>query len=110
MKDLPFLESLNVEDNRLTDEGLCPLVEAVSCIPGLLELNLSQNQIGERASQALFEFLRNPACKLQSLVLNRADVDDFECANFIEAISSCKTLRKIDLSGNLVGGKGNNLF
>lgn len=43
LKDMPFVESMNVADNNLTDEGLSPLLAAVSNIATLTELNLSQN-------------------------------------------------------------------
>lgn len=43
---LPFVQSINIADNMLSDEGMGPIILAAVNIPGLLELNLSQNIIG----------------------------------------------------------------
>lgn len=48
-------------------------------IPGLLELNLSQNVIGPISAACLFDYLVSPKCPLERLILKSADVDDFEC-------------------------------
>ena len=53
------------------------------------------------------EYLRRPDCPLERLVLNQADVDDFECAEFIEAVMENRSLRELELSHNLLGGAEN---
>jgi len=96
-------------------------------IPGLLELNLSQNVIGPVSAACLFEYLISPTCPLERLILKSADVDDFECGlfhdkivlflgflnlcfveNFVKAISENRSLIELDLSSNLIG-KAENL-
>jgi hypothetical protein len=74
MKSLPFIQSINLMDNKLTDDGLGPLLKAALGIPGLLELNLSQNEIGSVAAEAMFHYLCWDKCPLQKLVLANADV------------------------------------
>lgn len=100
---LPTIESLNLCDNSLTDESLYPILQAVMKIAGLQELNLSRNKIDEMASEALAEYLSNPACPLYKLVLISADVDDGECAAMVECLESNRNLRELDLSNNLLG-------
>jgi Leucine-rich repeat (LRR) protein len=100
---LPSIESLNLCDNSLTDESLYPILRAVMKISGLQELDLSRNKIDEMASEALAEYLSNPACPLYKLVLISADVDDGECAAMVECLESNRNLRELDLSNNLLG-------
>jgi hypothetical protein len=107
LRDLPFIECINVADNMLTDAGLCPIIHAAVDIPGLIELNLSQNIIGPNSSKALHDYLMSCDCPLTTLVLNNADVDDYECSGFIEAVKQNKSLRELDLSGNLIGKSEN---
>ena len=36
LADLPYLQSVNIADNRLTDEGMGPIINAAVQIPSLL--------------------------------------------------------------------------
>eukprot|EP01038_Epipyxis_sp_PR26KG_P005119 gene5119-7131_t len=103
IKSLPFIESINIADNRLTDDGMGPLILSILHIPNLIELNLSQNEIGPVAAKALFDYLVSSECPLERLILQNADVDDFECDRFIEAVKVNKSLRELDLSQNKIG-------
>jgi hypothetical protein len=107
LRDLPFIESINIADNMLTDIGMGPVILAAVHIPSLAELNLSQNIIGPVSSQALHDYLISPDCPLTSLILNNADVDDFECSGFVDAVKLNKSLRELDLSRNLIGKSEN---
>ena len=57
IQGLPHIQSINIADNMLTDVGMGPIILAAVGIPGLLELNLSQNEIGPVSAKALFEYL-----------------------------------------------------
>lgn len=57
IQGLPHIQSINIADNMLTDVGMGPIIMAAVGIPGLLELNLSQNEIGPVSAKALFEYL-----------------------------------------------------
>jgi hypothetical protein len=104
---LPFIEALNIADNMLTDDGMGPILSAIVHIPSLTELNLSQNEIGPISSEKLHNYLVSSTCTLKTLILNAADVDDFECAGFIDAVRQNTSLRELDLSGNLIGKSEN---
>ena len=107
LADLPYLQSVNIADNRLTDHGMGPIINAAVRIPSLLELNLSKNEIGDVAADALAKYLRNPNCTLQRLVMQTADVDDFEAEPFIDAVKENRSLLDLDLTDNLIGGAEN---
>lgn len=101
--DLPDVESIDISDNVLTDLSLVPFLKSVSTISTLKELNLSSNVIGPKAAKAISSYLSCPTCPLKRLILQKADVDDYECERFITSITGNSTLIEIDLSGNLIG-------
>jgi Leucine-rich repeat (LRR) protein len=105
--NLPFIESINIADNMLTDVGMGPIILAAVNISSLLELNLSQNEIGPVSAKALFDYLINASCTLERLILNNADVDDYECERFVEAIKDNKSLLELELSHNKIGSAEN---
>jgi len=105
--NLPFIESINIADNMLTDVGMGPIILAAVNISSLLELNLSQNEIGPVSAKALFDYLINASCTLERLILNSADVDDYGCERFVEAIKDNKSLLELELSHNKIGSAEN---
>lgn len=100
--ELPALHSINLSDNRLTDMTLMPLASKLPLMETLTFLDLSFNKIDE-CSQTIMDYLRSSSCKLRSLILNGADVDDQECVNLASAISQNKSLKTLSLSRNLIG-------
>jgi hypothetical protein len=101
--DLPFIQSINLTDNRLSDDGLAPILEAIMKMDSLLELHLSDNEIGPVAAELLSQYLLLQTCPLQRLIMCKADVDDFECEAFIESVKQNKSIKELDLSNNLIG-------
>lgn len=100
---LPCLQTIDLSDNGLTDAGLNPMLTAILAIPTLTELNVSQNVIGPESAEALAAYVSHPDCPLVKLIMQRADVDDFEGEAFVTAMSNSKTLKYLDLSMNLLG-------
>ena len=107
LSGLPFLQSINMADNNLNDSGLIPLMKAISCIPTLLHLDLSLNNIGMDASILLGEFLESKYCALEKLRVKNANLDDFKCEKFIPKLTDNKSLKEIDLSSNTIGAAEN---
>jgi hypothetical protein len=103
MEGLPYLESINIADNRLTDVGMEPMLNMIALVPNLKELDLSQNIIGPKAAEALSIYLCNPKCPLERLVLQHADVDDGECKKFVDTLAKNRSVVEIDLSSNKIG-------
>jgi Ran GTPase-activating protein (RanGAP) involved in mRNA processing and transport len=68
---------------------------------------LSKNEIGDVAADALANYLKREDCPLQKLVMQTADVDDFEAEAFLSAVMENRSLTELDLSSNLIGGAEN---
>lgn len=102
---MPYLQSLIVQDNNLTDASLGPLVQALVKMPHILEVNISNNIVGDLASNTLSDYLSSPKCSIIKLVMQSADVDDFECARFVLALQNnpSSRLQELDLTRNLLG-------
>ena len=79
---------MNLSDNHLDDEGLSVLLRAISKHKSIEILDISQNVIGQEAAEALAEFLGRQDCRLQCLRMSNANIDDGECANFVEVLMS----------------------
>lgn len=107
LRCLPYVQSIHLADNNLTDAGMVPILENILSISNLLELNLSSNIIGPESAKALALYLSADKCPLQRLLLSNADVDDHECSNFVEAIKTNMELKEIDLSNNKIGSAEN---
>jgi hypothetical protein len=107
LQDMPFISSINISDNNLTDDGLVPLLDAILGIKTLLELDLSQNLLGPLTAAAMAQYIASSQCSVEKLTMQRADVDDFECERFVSAIGVNKSLVNLDLSYNLIGGAEN---
>lgn len=107
LENLPFIHGINICDNRLTDAGLVPILMAVIKIPEVLDLDLSDNIIGPETADLLSQFIRLPTCPLERLTLKKADVDDFECHKFVDAIKTNTTIKELDLSNNKIGSAEN---
>ena len=103
LSSLPYLQVLNLADNNLADGGLSELLVSASKHKEIEELDISNNIIGTAASKALGAFLAHPSCKLRSLRLRDANIDDSECANICGVLKANKCLKELDLSKNLLG-------
>lgn len=101
---MPEVQRINLCDNRLSDEGVVSILEAVANKDDLYSLNLGSNKVDGDAAEKLATIMSNPACPWKELGLSSADVDDGECFRFIEALASNENLTSLDMSKNLIGG------
>ena len=101
--DLPGIESVDLSDNNLTDLSLVPCIKSFFFIPNLREINLSLNHIGPKASGAISDYVSLPHCPLQRLILQNANVDDYDCDIFMKRLHKNVSLTYIDLSSNKIG-------
>ena len=84
---LPYVTSLNLRNNRLTDVAIQKIVHSVCTKAGcgrLIKLDLSLNDLDHISVNALADFLKTKQCKLEKLLLSRADLDDPEVVVFME--------------------------
>ncbi|CAM9229407.1 unnamed protein product [Laminaria digitata] len=104
MPILRSVERLVAFDNRMTDFSLFRVVLAVQGMPSLTHLDLSENKIGALAAHELREYMRSSRCKLRSLAIRKADIDDDECSReFMAALVVNVSLLEVDLTENLIG-------
>jgi hypothetical protein len=55
------------------------ILQSLAALPCLLELNMSCNKMGRRAAEAMQAYLSTTsACRLESLILRNAHIDDGE--------------------------------
>ena len=99
---LPAVKVLDLSDNRLTDLTLMPLAYKLRKMPSLTYLDLSFNKMDE-SSSTIMDYLMSESCNLGTLLLNGADVDDFECVSLAKAIEKNKSLHTVGLANNLLG-------
>jgi len=58
---------------------------------------------GLRSADQSSIHLRGDKCPLHKLILKHANVDDFECKQFVETHNNNRLLREIDSSSNTIG-------
>jgi Ca2+-binding EF-hand superfamily protein len=107
LQDLPMVRAINLTDNNLTDLSLGPLIKAVTELPEMTSLDLSNNEVNSETAQALALYLHSDVCPLRRLTLKNADVDDNECALFVEALLGNTIIRELNLSRNCIGKSEN---
>jgi Ran GTPase-activating protein (RanGAP) involved in mRNA processing and transport len=107
VKDLPFIEKINLSDNNLTDKSLSKIINSIITIESLTDLDLSDNVIDGLAATALAVFLGSSYCKLKRLIMKSANIDDDECSMFVVSLKKNNSLRVLDLSYNLIGNNEN---
>ncbi|XP_004597139.3 NACHT, LRR and PYD domains-containing protein 4 [Ochotona princeps] len=129
------LTYLDLSANVLQDEGLralsaalgrpsCPLqslwlfycgITAAGCealasiLPGcqgLKNLQVGGNSLGDASMKPLCEALAHPSCRLEILGLQLCGLTSACCLALSSALTSSKTLRSLDLSGNALDLSG----
>ncbi|KAF0693865.1 Aste57867_15207 [Aphanomyces stellatus] len=100
---LPFVEEINVRDNRLSDAGLNTLLVAIHKHLKLRRLDISENEIGTSAAKTLRRYIEDKACTLKQLVMEKSDIDDFECAAFMTAFEKNTSVVELVIPRNRIG-------
>lgn len=104
--DLPALTKLNLRDNRLTDRGMGVFIHALAGQQHIVDVDISENKIDSASADALTHYLKDPLCKLTKLRMANADLDDDEIAIFMNALETNESIIEMDVSHNLLGGRG----
>jgi hypothetical protein len=103
LPNLPYLQAINLSDNNLEDDGLSAIINAIAKHPTIEILDISQNIIDSEAARALANFVGNADCRLKCLRMSDANIDDGECAAFVEVLMNNRQLKELDMSKNLLG-------
>ncbi|XP_062387741.1 NACHT, LRR and PYD domains-containing protein 12-like [Sardina pilchardus] len=100
------LETLKLADCKLTDKS-CELVASALQSPNsLIELDLSNNDLGDSGVQLLSKGLSSPHCKLQILRLAGCTLTSKSCELVASYLQSPNSLLALDLSDNDLGDSG----
>ncbi len=91
------MTAINLKDNKLADAALAPMIVSISTMPELLTLDLSMNRFERKSASMLAEYLALADCPLRHLTINNADIDDWECLVFVNALSKNTTLSTLVL-------------
>lgn len=99
----PCVQSINLAGNRLTDLSIYPILESLFRNNALTSINLSNNKLDSDSISILKKHVRGSECKLRELALGKADIDDEECADIMDAIAENRSIKKLILYGNKIG-------
>jgi Ran GTPase-activating protein (RanGAP) involved in mRNA processing and transport len=100
---MPYLQTLNLADNNLSDDGLTAIIRCVAKHSTLEVLDISQNTISWGAAKAVGDYVGSSRCFLKSLRMSSAGIDDKECAAFVKVLMNNRMLKELDLSKNMLG-------
>ncbi|KAL6470849.1 hypothetical protein MHYP_G00219680 [Metynnis hypsauchen] len=101
-------QKLKLTKCSITEEGCAALSSALCSNPShLIELDLSENKLGNSGVKRICSLLNNQSCKLMKVGLGNCSITDEGCAALASAFRMNPShLRELDLSGNNVGNSG----
>ncbi|XP_059815319.1 NACHT, LRR and PYD domains-containing protein 14-like [Hypanus sabinus] len=100
------IQRLWLIDVGLTDSGVEDLASALSTNTSLMELDMSENELGDAGVKIVSAALRNPECKIQKLRLTRVSLTDSGAEDLVSTLSTNPSLTELNLSGNELGDSG----
>ena len=72
LSGLPFIQSINLANNNLTDVSLGPIMHAIMNIPELIFLDVSENDADSIFAELMADYLSRPSCPLIKLILRNS--------------------------------------
>jgi hypothetical protein len=100
----PNVTTINLAGNRLTDDSMVSILNAILMHMSCTSINLSDNKLDEKSIDLLKANFQTNKCNIIELHLSKSDIDDKECAAFMDAIFVNTSLKILNLSHNLIGG------
>ena len=102
LDDHPKLQSLDLGDCQLGDDGLanvCSLLSSNGSKAGIMELTLTGNQGISQAGWAQLAMAIANGSPLASLFLDYNNIGDFGAGAFAVALAASKTMKVVDFEG-----------
>ncbi|XP_021101741.1 leucine-rich repeat-containing protein 74A isoform X5 [Heterocephalus glaber] len=97
---------LELEDNRIMQEGVLSLVEMLHENYYLQELNISNNSLGLEGAKMISDFLQKNISSLWKLELSGNNFKEESAALLYQALSANYRIKKLNLSHNEFSDKG----
>lgn len=104
----PFcqLQNLGLEEGTLTTAGCQHLASVLATGWTLKKLNLEHNKLGDEGVKLLCEGLKHPDCQLQTLILGTCDLTAACCGDLSFVFRSNSTLIELNLDCNALEDSG----
>uniref|UniRef100_A0AAR2LIX4 NACHT domain-containing protein n=1 Tax=Pygocentrus nattereri TaxID=42514 RepID=A0AAR2LIX4_PYGNA len=102
-------QKLKLNKSSITEEGCAALSSALCSNPShLIELDLSQNELGDSGVKKICSLLNNQGCKLMKVGLSFCSITEEGYAALASALTSNRSshLKELDLRGNDPGHTG----
>ncbi|XP_068108201.1 NACHT, LRR and PYD domains-containing protein 12-like isoform X2 [Hyperolius riggenbachi] len=96
-------ECLDLDSCYIQSEGLQRLAPFLHMVKNL---RLSKNDLKDEDVAAINQMLSHPSCKIEKLILRNNALTDASCTTLACAVSSCQSLRLLDVSRNKLAGPG----
>ncbi|XP_072894965.1 NACHT, LRR and PYD domains-containing protein 3-like [Hemitrygon akajei] len=100
------IQKLGLGKVGLADSGAEDLASALSTNSSLMELDLSNNKLGDSGVKLVSAALRNPECKIQKLWLRKVGLTDSGAEDLASALSTNSSLTVLNLNENKLGDSG----
>jgi ribonuclease inhibitor len=100
------LESLWVKTCSFTAACCSHFRSVLTQSQSLLELQMSNNNLGDAGVQELCQGLGHPGCVLRVLCLGDCELRNSGCSSVAAALLASRSLRELDLSNNPLGDPG----
>ena len=98
------IEEVDLSDNRLDDETIAKVVDAIRRNPMVRVLRLRRNRVGRKAVQALSELFQSQATMIDDLDLSSTQMEDEDAARLFEAMGSgADSIVRLNVSENALG-------
>ncbi|XP_059523158.1 NACHT, LRR and PYD domains-containing protein 13 [Myotis daubentonii] len=102
------LQNLDLSECAFGEEGCWVLAEALGCNSGLKVLDVGGNRIQDAGGKRLCAALKRPSCTLNTLGLESCSLTSACCKDLSSALSVRKSLVNLNLLGNDLGPEGVN--
>ncbi|XP_063814234.1 NACHT, LRR and PYD domains-containing protein 12-like isoform X2 [Pseudophryne corroboree] len=100
------MEELELQNCYLTPSCCDDLRSVLTTNHSLTRLDLSANYLKDSGLKLVCEGLRHPACALQELMLQNCDLTSSFCDDLLSAITTNRSLTRLDLSRNALEDTG----
>ncbi|XP_078528654.1 NACHT, LRR and PYD domains-containing protein 12-like [Lissotriton helveticus] len=104
------LQKINLNGCSITGASCAALAAVLRSNRSLLNLDLSQNDLGDAGATLLWDALKHPDTRLQRIRLRSCGITGASCAALAAVLRSNRSLLELDLSFNPLGDAGATLI